>query len=104
VRATGILAGEELALTNHGVNRLRRFGIDVEVLRAGRRPLTRSCPDWSEQRPHLAAALGAALCQQLIDRAWITRMPGPRIVRLTRAGRHGLAHTFGLLEIPQPAS
>ncbi|HEY3727122.1 MAG TPA: helix-turn-helix domain-containing protein [Solirubrobacteraceae bacterium] len=102
--AAGILAGDELALTGHGAEQLQRFGIDLPILRARRRPLTRACLDWSEQRPHLAGALGAALCQQLIDRAWITRMPEPRIVRLTPAGRHGLAHTFRLIDIPGPAA
>jgi DNA-binding transcriptional ArsR family regulator len=104
LREADILAGGELALTNHGANQLTQFGIDIEALQARRRPLSRSCLDWSEHRPHLAGTLGAALCQQLLDRAWITRMPEPRIVRLTPAGRHGLAHTLGLHDISQPAS
>jgi DNA-binding transcriptional ArsR family regulator len=101
--AADILTGDELTLTGHGAEQLRRFGIDLPAVRARRRPLTRSCLDWSERRPHLAGALGAALCQELIDRAWITRMPEPRIVRLTPAGQHGLDRTFGLSKIPEPA-
>jgi DNA-binding transcriptional ArsR family regulator len=104
LRAADILAGDELALTDHGAQRLQRFAIDLPSLQADRRPLTRPCLDWSERRPHLAGALGAALCQQLIDRGWIARMPEPRIVRLTSAGQHGLAHTFGLTHIPEPAT
>jgi DNA-binding transcriptional ArsR family regulator len=100
--ATNILTGDELALTGTGARRLQQFGIDLPALRVRRRPLTRPCLDWSEQRPHLAGALGAALCQQLIDREWITRMPEPRIVRLTPAGQHGLAHSFDLSHIPEP--
>lgn len=99
---TGILTVGELALTDAGVERLERFGIDLTALHAGRRPLTRSCLDWSEQRPHLAGALGAALCERLIDRGWIRRGPEPRIVRLTPAGERGLAHSFGLTHIPEP--
>lgn len=102
LRAAGILAGTELGLTGHGADHLQRFGIDLRSLHTHRRPLTRACLDWSEQRPHLAGALGAALCQQLLDRAWITRMPEPRIVRVTPAGRDGLAHEFGLHDMPQP--
>ncbi len=102
--ASGLIAGHELALTGPGAEQLGRFGIDIAVLRAHRRPLTRSCLDWSERRPHLAGAIGAALCQQLIDRGWITRMPEPRIVRLTPAGEHGLAQTFGVHHIPAPAA
>jgi DNA-binding transcriptional ArsR family regulator len=104
LRAADILSGDELTLTDRGARQLQRFGIDLPALQANRRPLTRSCLDRSERRPHLAGALGAALCQQLIDRAWITRMPEPRIVRLTPAGQHGLEHSFGLAEIPEPAT
>jgi DNA-binding transcriptional ArsR family regulator len=92
----GILAGGELTLTDDGAAQLQRFGVDLASLRTRRRPLTRACLDWSEKRPHLAGALGAALCQQLLHRGWITRMPEPRIVRLTPAGQVGLTRTFGL--------
>ncbi len=102
--AAGVLAGDDLAPTAHGTAQLQRFGIDLPSLQSRRRPLTRACLDWSERRAHLAGALGAALCQELIDRAWIARMPEPRIVRLTPAGQHGLAHTFGLIHIPEPAT
>jgi hypothetical protein len=102
--AEGILSAEELALTEHGAARLRRFGIDLAGLQAPRRPLTRSCLDWSERRPHLAGALGAALCQQLIERRWIIRMPEPRIVQLTPSGRDGLSRTLGLTHVPEPAA
>jgi DNA-binding transcriptional ArsR family regulator len=92
----GLLTAGELRLTPRGARRLEQFGIDVAALRKAGRPLTRACLDWSERRPHLAGALGAALCHELIARGWIVRMPEPRIVRLTPAGRRGLAETFGL--------
>lgn len=100
----GILAGAELSLTDDGARRLQRFGLDLTGLRARRRPMTRSCLDWSEGRPHLVGSVDAALCEQLIDRDWIIRMPEPRIVRLTAAGQAGLARTFGLTAIPDPVA
>ena len=100
--AEGILTPGELQLTSHGARRLQEFGIDIAQLRRASRPLTRVCLDWSEKRPHLAGALGAALCDELIARGWIARMPEPRIVRLTAAGRRGLAQTFNLRGIPEP--
>jgi len=100
--AGGMLTVDELALTDAGAERLTRFGIDLPLLRARRRPLTLPCLDWSERRPHLAGALGAELCRQLLDRGWIVRMPEPRIVRLTAAGERGLATSFGLARIPEP--
>src|SRR5215211_3040620 len=47
-------------LTEHGAGFLRDdLGVDVAAI-GGRRPLVRYCVDWSEQRHHLAGALGAA--------------------------------------------
>jgi DNA-binding transcriptional ArsR family regulator len=102
--AQGVLTLDDLQLTPRGARRLEQFGLDVAQLRTAGRPLTRACLDWSERRPHLAGALGASLCQELIARRWIVRMPEPRIVRLTAAGRTGLADAFGLVEIPEPRS
>lgn len=101
--ADGILAAGDLSLTDPGVARMQQFGIDVAHLDSASRPLTRSCLDLSEKRPHLAGALGAALCQQLIEQGWISRMAEPRIVRLSTEGATGLAQTFGLAHIPEPA-
>jgi DNA-binding transcriptional ArsR family regulator len=92
----GILTADELHVTELGARRLRQFGIDIPQLRAARRPLTRVCLDWSEKRHHLGGALGAALCSELLSRRWIARLPEPRIVRVTPAGRDSLAETFGL--------
>jgi hypothetical protein len=98
------LAGShDLQLTCSGEKRLREFGIDIDKLREASRPLTRACLDWSEQREHLAGALGAAIYHELLIRRWITRMPEPRIIRLTPAGRIGTADVFGLTVIPSPA-
>ena len=102
--AEGILTSDELQLTPHGARRLSEFGIDTAQLRRASRPVTRACLDWSEKRPHVAGALGASLCHELIARGWIIRMPEPRIVRLTPAGEKGLAQTFNLLRIPDPIS
>ncbi len=84
------------ALTAGGERRLRRLGVDLDGLRAGRRVLIRPCLDWTERRPHLAGALGAALTAQLLERQWIERRPGTRAVRVTPAGRRRLKTTFGV--------
>jgi DNA-binding transcriptional ArsR family regulator len=59
-----------------------RIGIDVEVLRQGRRPLIRACMDWSEQRHHLAGALGAAVMTRMNDRGWVATREGRRDLRV----------------------
>lgn len=57
---------------------LGQIGIDLDMLRAGRRPLIRACMDWSEQRHHLAGSLGAATMTRFLDKGWVTRRTGRR--------------------------
>ncbi len=62
-----------------------------------RRPLVRYCVDWSEQRHHLAGALGAAIADRMFELRWIRRADRSRAVHLTDAGRAGLSDTFGVI-------
>jgi DNA-binding transcriptional ArsR family regulator len=65
------------------------------------RPLLRTCLDWTERRPHLGGALGAALCHQLVERRWIARASEHRAVTITTAGSRALAD---LLDIQVPVT
>jgi DNA-binding transcriptional ArsR family regulator len=82
-------------VTGDGVDALAEFGIDVANL-GGRRPLIRYCVDWSEQRHHLAGALGAALADRLFELGWLRRASRGRAVHVTPAGTTGLRDAFGL--------
>lgn len=84
------------ALTRKGAAALGRFGIDTDALRHGRRPLTRRCLDWSERRPHLGGALGAAIFTRLRGLGWVRGGRTSRAVTLTENGRAGLAKAFAL--------
>jgi hypothetical protein len=59
----------------------------------------RTCLDWTERRTHLSGALGAVLCQQLIDRGWVTRTRDYRAISVTAAGADALSGLLGV-EIP----
>lgn len=83
-------------LTDHRADWVREFGIDLDGLVACRRPLIRYCLDWSEQRHHLAGALGAALAQRLFALQWLRHAEHGRAVFLTDAGATGLKSTFGI--------
>jgi len=50
------------------------------------RVLARSCVDWTERRPHLAGAAGAAICERLMDSGWVVRIGTSRAVRPTEDG------------------
>ncbi len=74
---------------------LAMLGVDESQPADSRRPRLRNCLDWSERKPHLAGATGAALLACLLERGWLVRRRTPRVVRLTRAGREALAVAFG---------
>jgi hypothetical protein len=98
-------AGRDLdyRLTPGGEAWVRAFGIDLDALRARRRPLIRYCTDWTEQQHHLAGALGATLAAEMLERGWIERARNGRAVQLTEAGGQGLRRHLDI-EIPEAAA
>jgi len=92
----GLLGCEEnLALTGDGTDWLTTLGITLPPAR--KRPLVRSCLDWTERRPHLAGAVGAALCSHAFSSGWITRIGTGRAVALTDTGRKALQEHLGIV-------
>lgn len=67
-----------------------QFGADLEKARDGRRHFARQCMDWSERRPHLAGALGAAFRKIALDEQWVKMKAGGRTLRITDRGRSEL--------------
>jgi len=92
-----VLAGDGGEATPAGDAFLRRFQIETSP-RPGQkqRCFCRPCLDWSERRPHIAGALGAALAERCFALGWIARIKDSRAVAITPAGRKGLEHTFGI--------
>ena len=62
----------------------------------GRRPLCRTCLDWSERRPHLGGRLGASMCRRWLELGWIATERDSRAVAITADGRLGFAQAFAL--------
>jgi DNA-binding transcriptional ArsR family regulator len=84
----GLLQEESgLALTDAG---LEWFAIHVGGLPSGRRPVVRSCLDWTERRPHVGGAAGAALCRHAHDQGWVVRIGTGRALRVTTVGERAL--------------
>jgi DNA-binding transcriptional ArsR family regulator len=94
--AKGAIAaiGEGLALTDKGESELKCIGIDVGNLKSSRRPLCRSCLDWSERRAHLAGSLGKALLSNFFDKGWARRTAGSRSVIFTPEGERQFLTQF----------
>jgi len=89
-----------LSLTARGIAWLTDLDVDVQALRRSRRPVVRECLDWTERRPHLAGAAGAALCQRMLAAGWIERTSRPRAVRVTAAGANELRQRLSLDVVP----
>jgi DNA-binding transcriptional ArsR family regulator len=79
--------GDSLEATPAGAQRLAGWGIDVASQRARRRRFACTCQDWSERRPHLGGALGAALLDAWSSHGFIERAERPRVLRVTPSGR-----------------
>ncbi|HUN51396.1 MAG TPA: metalloregulator ArsR/SmtB family transcription factor [Candidatus Sulfotelmatobacter sp.] len=83
-------------LTGAGERFVAGLGIELAAVRKQRRAFARACLDWSERRPHLAGALGAALAARLFELGWLRRTRDDRSVSLTEAGRSALAERFAV--------
>ena len=91
-------AGEsqyELGSKGHGW--FTHLGIDVDQLPHSRRSLARQCIDWTERRPHLSGALGAALFSRFIALGWFARRRGSRALSILPAGARELKERFSIL-------
>ena len=86
--------GDSLALTENGESELKRIGIDVHALKSSRRPLCRSCLDWSERRAHLAGGLGEALLSNFFDKGWARRTAESRSVVFSPEGERQFLALF----------
>lgn len=95
--ARGLLDWEGgLRLTDAGGDWLADLGVSVP--RRTRRPLVRDCLDWTERRPHLAGAVGAALCRHAATAGWTRPVGTSRALTLTPTGRTALHAHLGIVE------
>ena len=82
-------------LTPSGELFCERLGVDIAGARKTGRHFARQCLDWSERRPHISGALGAAIADTFFKRGWAERLRRGRTVRLTDSGRRALTRDFG---------
>lgn len=85
-------------LTPRGAAFFTSLGIDHEGARRRRRGFARVCIDWTERRPHLAGALGAALASRAMERGWFERLPGTRALFVTPEGERAVRELFAVAE------
>lgn len=101
IRTMGWLVDESrdansYALSPRGEKGLEALGVEVDATRALRRRFAFACVDWSERRPHLGGAVGAALLSVALRRKWVTQDLDSRILSVTAFGRREMLARFGL--------
>jgi len=74
-------------VTTRGEEWLAKLGIDFEPMQQSKRHMARRCLDWTERRPHVGGALGAALLQHFLIEGWLARSRESRALRVTQKGR-----------------
>jgi DNA-binding transcriptional ArsR family regulator len=84
------------ALSAAGLKGCAAIGIDIEETRTLRRRFAFACVDWSERRPHLGGALGAALLRVALKRRWVVQDLDSRALTVTSCGRQDMLTRFGL--------
>jgi DNA-binding transcriptional ArsR family regulator len=84
----------ELQVTRSGETFLGDFGIDVAGISSARRPLCKSCLDWSQRRAHLAGTVGAALLSRIYDLKWARRDKASRAVIFSPEGEAKFGRAF----------
>lgn len=82
---------DQYELSEQGIEGLGRLGIDIQEIRSLRRRFAYACLDWSERRPHVGGALGAALLQLALRRRWVRQEVDGRALVLTDLGRREMA-------------
>ena len=83
-------------LTPNGTKAFEALGIDIHATRALRRRFACACLDWSERRPHVGGALGAALLKVALKRKWVIQDLDSRALGITGLGRREMLSQFGL--------
>ena len=83
-------------LTLDGTKAFAALGIDLEATRMLRRRFACACLDWSERRPHVGGALGAALLNVALKKRWVTQDLNSRALGVTSLGRREMQARFGL--------
>jgi DNA-binding transcriptional ArsR family regulator len=83
-------------VTSEGQRAFEALGIDLEAIRALRRHFASVCLDWSERRPHIGGAMGAAILKLALNRKWVVQELDSRALRVTGIGRREMLARFGL--------
>lgn len=97
-RKLAIETKDAIEITNPGRNAMADLGVDVEALEAQRRPMCKSCLDWSARRSHLAGSLGSALFMRITELKWAKRIKDTRVIDFSMGGEKEFLKAFPITD------
>ena len=86
---------DDYELSAAGAKAFGALGIDIDATRLLRRRFAFACLDWSERRPHLGGALGAALLTVALKKRWVSRDLDSRALTVEQAGKRDMLTRLG---------
>ena len=75
--------GNDTSLTELGKAFFSSIGFDFSQVKQSKRPICKSCLDWSERRNHLAGILGQWLLDDMLNKGWIERELDSRVINIS---------------------
>ena len=96
-RAYVIVEGTNFQLTRAGRIWLQEIGVDWQRLKNEKRSFAPQCLDWTEQRYHIAGALGSVLLIRMFELGWLKKAWAPRLLRLTTKGEIELSRRLSVV-------
>jgi DNA-binding transcriptional ArsR family regulator len=88
---------DDYAVTTKGEVGFAALDVDVRAARQQRRRFAFGCLDWSERRPHVGGAIGAALLHVALKKKWVAPERETRAIRVTALGQRELAARLGVI-------
>ena len=88
----GVAVTEQLFRPGNAILEDLKIGIPD----SSRRALFRCCTDWTERRPHVAGAVGAALLRHFKDEGWLATVRESRKLVVTPRGKAMFVNSVGL--------
>ncbi|MBU2971981.1 winged helix-turn-helix domain-containing protein [Pseudoalteromonas sp. C2R02] len=88
--------GSETLLTDLGKEFFSSIGFDFSQVKKSKRPICKSCLDWSERRNHLAGILGQWMLNDMFDKGWLERALDSRVINVSNAGLNRIKYHYNL--------
>ena len=89
--------GSETELTEKGILFFKEIGLNITELKKSKRPLCKSCLDWSERRNHLSGQVGHWILSDMYNQGWAIKDVDSRCILFTESGLKQFEKTYKII-------